>query len=604
MGRRIALAAVPRIRHRHLYLRHQTHRAAVRLSQSPSGRATALFERNAGRSHRACRGRLRHRCYRHGRATRQRARGERRPAWRAVDGVGVFGHGLGEDGRRIRAEEDGRCEFGSFPARARLDRGGAQHHAGGGSASDEDAGASGRGLPHSSRDHPRVVQELRHLRENVPGALPAAERGPHRGAGRAGQVHGLPAVRMAVSRFRDPGASRHCGGGARVMNVIDTSLTGKNAVKLISGNHACALGAIAAGCRFFAGYPITPSSEIAERLARHLPEVDGVFVQMEDEIASIAAVIGASMGGVKAMTATSGPGFSLKQENIGYAAGAEIPCVIVNVMRGGPSTGMPTRPSQADLMQARWGSHGDYPIIALTPASVGEIYSETIRAFDLAEQCRSPVVLLYDQVIAQLSETVVLNNAANSSRTERKWASGPRAVYKPYDSGSDAIPAMAKPGDGYRTHTTGLTHSESGFPTQNPEAVTRNLSRLFSKLDRHRDLIDSSETLHCDDADVVVVAIGISARAAKRAVELCRAQGLRVGLFRPITFWPFPEKQLCQAAAKACAVLVPEMNTGQLRLVVERVLGGTPVEGIHLFSGEAITPADIAARAAALARGT
>jgi 2-oxoglutarate ferredoxin oxidoreductase subunit alpha len=388
------------------------------------------------------------------------------------------------------------------------------------------------------------------------------------------------------------------------MNAVDTALTGKNAVKLISGNHACALGAIAAGCRFFAGYPITPSSEIAERLARHLPEVDGVFVQMEDEIASMAAVIGASMGGVKAMTATSGPGFSLKQENIGYAAGAEIPCVIVNVMRGGPSTGMPTRPSQADLMQARWGSHGDYPIIVLTPASVGEIYSETIRAFDLAEQCRSPVVLLYDQVIAQLSETVVLNNAANSSRTERKWASGPRAVYKPYDGGSDAIPAMAKPGDGYRTHTTGLTHSESGFPTQNPEAVTRNLSRLFSKLERHRDLIDSSETLHCDDADVVIVAIGISARAARRAVELCRAQGLRVGLFRPITFWPFPEKQLCQAAAKACAVLVPEMNTGQLRLEVERVLGGTPVEGIHLFSGEAITPVDIATRATALARGT
>ena len=387
------------------------------------------------------------------------------------------------------------------------------------------------------------------------------------------------------------------------MNAVDTVLTGKNAVKLISGNHACALGAIAAGCRFFAGYPITPSSEIAERLARRLPEVDGVFVQMEDEIASMAAVIGASMGGVKAMTATSGPGFSLKQENIGYAAGAEIPCVIVNVMRGGPSTGMPTRPSQADIMQARWGSHGDYPIIALTPASVGEIYSETIRAFDLAEQCRSPVVLLYDQVIAQLSETVVLNNAANSSRTERKWASGPRAVYKPYDGGSDAIPAMAKPGDGHRTHTTGLTHSESGFPTQNPEAVTRNLSRLFSKLERHRDLIDSSETLHCDDADVVIVAIGISARAARRAVELCRAQGLRVGLFRPITFWPFPEKQLCQAAAKACAVLVPEMNTGQLRLEVERVLGGTPVEGIHLFSGEAITPVDIATRATALARG-
>jgi 2-oxoglutarate/2-oxoacid ferredoxin oxidoreductase subunit alpha len=387
------------------------------------------------------------------------------------------------------------------------------------------------------------------------------------------------------------------------MNAVDTALTGKNAAKLISGNHACALGAIAAGCRFFAGYPITPSSEIAERLARQLPEVDGVFVQMEDEIASMAAVIGASMGGVKAMTATSGPGFSLKQENLGYAAGAEIPCVIVNVMRGGPSTGMPTRPSQADIMQARWGSHGDYPIIVLTPASVGEIYSETIRAFDLAERCRTPVVLLYDQVIAQLSETVALNGAAHSAAGDRIWASGPRADFKPYEDGGDGVPAMPRPGDGYRTHTTGLTHSESGFPTQNPEAVTRNLSRLFSKLERHRELIDSCETLACDDAAVVIAAIGISARAARRAVETCRAQGLKVGLFRPITLWPFPEEQLRQATANARAVLVPEMNAGQLRLEVERVLGDMPVEGLHLFSGEAITPADIAICAEELLRG-
>ena len=388
------------------------------------------------------------------------------------------------------------------------------------------------------------------------------------------------------------------------MNAIDTSLTGKSVPKLISGNHACAMGAIAAGCRFFAGYPITPSSEIAERLARYLPEVDGVFVQMEDEIASMAAVIGASMGGAKAMTATSGPGFSLKQENIGYAAGAEIPCVIVNVMRGGPSTGMPTRPSQADLMQARWGSHGDYPMIVLTPASVGEIYSETIRAFNLAEQCRSPVILLYDQVIAQLSETVALDNTGRSSRAERKWMSGSRSTAKPYAADADGIPPMSRPGAGYRTHTTGLTHSESGFPTQDPEAVTRNLSRLLFKLDKHRDVIDSWEALRCDDADIVIVAIGISARAAIRAVELCRAQGLRVGLFRPITLWPFPEQALREATAKARAVLVPEMNTGQLRLAVEGILGGMPVEGIHLFSGEAITPVDIATHAATLARRT
>ena len=386
------------------------------------------------------------------------------------------------------------------------------------------------------------------------------------------------------------------------MNAIDPALSGTPVMKLLSGNHACALGAIAAGCRFFAGYPITPSSEVAERLALQLPEVGGVFVQMEDEIASMAAVIGASMGGVEAMTATSGPGFSLKQENLGYAAGAEIPCVIVNVMRGGPSTGMPTRPSQADVMQARWGSHGDYPIIVLAPASVEEIYTETIRAFDLAEVCRSPVVLLHDQVVAQLSETVALD-AAPARRAERKWASGPRADYQPYATESDGIPAMARPGDGYRVHTTGLTHSESGFPTQNPEAVTRNLSRLFTKLDHHRDRIDSWETLHCDDAEVLIVAIGISARAATRAVEQCRAQGLRVGLFRPITLWPFPERQLREVAAKARAVLVPEMNAGQLRLEVERVLGGMPVEGLQLISGEPIVPADIAARASALARG-
>jgi 2-oxoglutarate ferredoxin oxidoreductase subunit alpha len=384
------------------------------------------------------------------------------------------------------------------------------------------------------------------------------------------------------------------------MNAIDPSL-GKNVATLVSGNHACALGAVAAGCRFFAGYPITPSSEIAERLSRALPEVDGVFVQMEDEIASMAAVIGASMGGVKAMTATSGPGFSLKQENLGYAAGAEIPCVIVNVMRGGPSTGMPTRPSQADLMQARWGSHGDYPIIALTPGSVSEIYSETIRAFALAEQFRTPVVLLYDQVIAQLSETVALNGGAQAV-VDRKWASGPREAYKPYSTESDMIPAMARPGDGYRVHTTGLTHSESGFPTQQPEAVTRNLARLFSKFDGHRDQIDSCEALQCNDAEVLIVAIGISARASIRAVEQCRAQGLRVGLFRPITFWPFPEEQLLRAANKAKAVLVPEMNNGQLQFIVERVLR-RPVDTIHLFSGEAIAPADIASRAAALAKG-
>jgi 2-oxoglutarate/2-oxoacid ferredoxin oxidoreductase subunit alpha len=383
------------------------------------------------------------------------------------------------------------------------------------------------------------------------------------------------------------------------MNAVDPSLR-KSAGTLLSGNAACAMGAIAAGCRFFAGYPITPSSEIAERLARLLPQNGGVFVQMEDEIAAMAAVIGASMGGAKALTATSGPGFSLKQENLGYAAGAEIPCVIVNVMRGGPSTGMPTRPSQADIMQSRFGSHGDYPIIVLAPASAREIYDETIRAFDLAETCRTPVILLYDQVIAQSSETVSLDGT-RPRQAMRRWANGPRDAYKPYAAGPDGIPAMARPGAGYRTHTTGLTHGESGFPTQDPEAVARNLSRLFTKLDHHRELIDAWDEVHCDDADVVIVAIGISARAARRAVETCRAEGKRVGLFRPITLWPFPEAAIRQAVGNARAVLVPELNIGQLRLEVERLLGGKRVEGINLINGEPITPAEIAARATQLA---
>ncbi len=373
------------------------------------------------------------------------------------------------------------------------------------------------------------------------------------------------------------------------------------APRLLSGNHACALGAIAAGCRFFAGYPITPSSEVAERLSRLLPPRDGVFIQMEDEIASMAAVIGASMGGVRAMTATSGPGYSLKQENLGYAAGAEIPCVIIDVMRGGPSTGMPTRPAQADLMQARWGSHGDYPIIVLAPASVREVFEQTVRAFELAERLRNPVVVLYDQAIAQLTETVTLPADDAITPVERRWASGPRERFQPYAAGPDGVPAMARPGDGYRTHTTGLIHAENGFPTQQPAAVERNQARLLGKLEANRALVDSVETLHTDDAQVLIVAVGISARAAQRAVRLARERGVKAGLFRPITLWPFPEAALREAAASAQAVLVPEMNAGQLRLEVERVLRRLPVTGLNRIDGEPITPQAIAERAAQLA---
>ncbi len=365
----------------------------------------------------------------------------------------------------------------------------------------------------------------------------------------------------------------------------------------LQGNQACALGAIAAGCRFFAGYPITPSSEIAETMSGELPRVGGTFVQMEDEIASMAAVIGASMGGVKAMTATSGPGFSLKQENLGYACGAEIPCVVVNVMRGGPSTGMPTRPAQGDIMQARWGTHGDHTVIVLAPASVAETYSETIRAFDLSERLRVPVVLLLDEVIGHLVETVELGTTATAAT--RKFATGPREEFQPYAVTEDLVPPMPRPGDGYRAHTTGLTHAPDGFPTQKPDEVRAAIGRLSDKLVLHRELIESWHSQAADDAEVMIVAIGITARAAQKAVDDLRAQGVRAGLFRPVTLWPFPEQALRDVVAKsgARAVIVPEMNQGQLVLEVERLLGrDLKVTGLNRFDGEPLSPADIAAR--------
>jgi 2-oxoglutarate ferredoxin oxidoreductase subunit alpha len=363
----------------------------------------------------------------------------------------------------------------------------------------------------------------------------------------------------------------------------------------IQGNQACALGAVAAGCRFYAGYPITPSSEIAEGMSRELPRVGGVFIQMEDEIASMGAVIGASMGGVKAMTATSGPGFSLKQEHIGYAAMTEVPCVIANVMRGGPSTGMPPRPAQGDIMQARWGTHGDHPIIALAPASVAEVYSETIRAFALSERLRVPVIVLIDEVIGHLVESIELAPPAEEQLATRKWADEDKQTYLPYRADEDMIPPMARPGDGYRVHTTGLTHDENGFPTQNPERVDAVMTRLLGKLERHAGLIESCECLECDDAEILITTIGISARAAKAAVKSARKKGIRAGLFRPVTLWPFPEDALRKAAKGAKKIIVPEMNAGQLGLEIERICAA-PVSMLTRKDGVAISPAQILRR--------
>jgi len=368
----------------------------------------------------------------------------------------------------------------------------------------------------------------------------------------------------------------------------------------MEGNEACALGAIRAGCRFFAGYPITPSSEVAEVMARELPKVGGTFIQMEDEIASMGAVIGASMGGVKAMTATSGPGFSLKQENLGYACGAEIPCVVVNVMRGGPSTGMPTRPAQGDIMQARWGTHGDHAIVVIAPASVGEAYSETIRAVEISETLRVPVVVLLDEVIGHLTETVDLSAVSEAPEIWRKFATGPRESFAPYAVTEDLVPPMARPGDGYRAHCTGLTHAPGGFPTQDPETAAAAVTRTTDKLALHRDRIESWRLHEAGDADLLIVAIGISARAARQAVRDLRAEGLRVGLFRPVTLWPFPEEALREvvAASGAGKVLVPEMNQGQLALEIERVLGArAQVIRLNRIDGQAIAPDEIAAKA-------
>lgn len=365
----------------------------------------------------------------------------------------------------------------------------------------------------------------------------------------------------------------------------------------LQGNQACALGAIAAGCRLFAGYPITPSSEIAERMAKELPRVEGVFIQMEDEIASMAACLGGSMGGVKSMTATSGPGFSLKQENIGYGIQAEIPCVIINVMRGGPSTGMPTRPAQGDVMQSRWGTHGDHPIIVLTPSSVQEIYQQTIQAFNFSETYRIPVIVLYDEAIGHLVDTVDLLKAEDIEITERKWATGPVEDYLPYKADEDLIPPMPLPGDGYRTHTTGLTHLETGFPTQIPGDVTRVTKRLLDKIEIHRDAIEQYELSHCDDAEILVVAFGITARASERAVNLAREKGIKAGLLRPVTLWPFPESVLKELAERVSHVLVPEMNAGQLILEIERLCPDTTtVTGINKYDGEPISPNEVLSR--------
>jgi 2-oxoglutarate ferredoxin oxidoreductase subunit alpha len=364
--------------------------------------------------------------------------------------------------------------------------------------------------------------------------------------------------------------------------------------ELLQGNEACARAAVDAGCRFYAGYPITPSSEIAERMAEWLPALGGVAIQMEDEIAAMGAILGASLAGRKAMTATSGPGFSLMQEHIGFAAATEIPCVVVDVMRVGPSTGLPTSPSQGDVMQARWGTHGDHPIVALAPASVGEVYELTVRAFNLAERLRTPVILLYDEVIGHVRERVALPSPDRLGIVERVRPTCAPAAYQAYAVNGTEVPAMADFGSGYRWHVTGLAHDDRGFPTQDASTVQRVQERLHAKVDRARGELVDVDTVQVDDADVVVVAFGVSARAARRAVCLARERGIRAGLFRPRTLWPFPDRELREIGERADAVLVAEMNLGQMTREVERaVAGAAPVHTRLRADGQPMAPDDV-----------
>ncbi len=369
-------------------------------------------------------------------------------------------------------------------------------------------------------------------------------------------------------------------------------------IRLMQGNEACAEGALAAGCRFFAGYPITPSSEIGEYLALNLPRVDGNFIQMEDEIASMAAIIGASLAGVKSMTATSGPGFSLKQENLGFACIAEIPCVVVNVMRGGPSTGLPTGPSQGDFMQARWGTHGDHPIVVLAPYSVREVFTETIRAFNLSESFRTPVILLMDEVLAHMREKVVLPESSECPVVARLRPTGPPEAYLPYAGDRDVSP-LAPFGSGYRFHVTGLYHDESGFPTGSPEKIRQQIERLMGKIDRGAGQIQRFEVTGAapgggDPVDTLVVAYGSTARAAKHAVGEARQSNRKVALFRPVTLWPFPEEAIRQLSGTVRRVVVPEMSLGQLAGEVEKcVPREAELRRVNRVDGIPIAPEEI-----------
>ena len=365
---------------------------------------------------------------------------------------------------------------------------------------------------------------------------------------------------------------------------------------LMQGNEACVEGALAAGMRLYAGYPITPSTEIAEFSAVRLPQVGGKFIQMEDEIASIACAIGGSVAGVKSMTATSGPGFSLKQENLGYACLAEIPLVVVDVQRAGPSTGLPTSPSQGDIMMARWGTHGDHPVIAIAPSSVSEAYNLAIRCFNLAEKYRTPVLFMMDEIIGHLREGIEIPDHVEV--IDRPTVDYPDAKRMPYQiKEGQLVPKMAAFGEGQRYNITGLIHDESGFPTNSTEEAEKLVTRLMHKISDNYDDIVQVDQVNMEDAEVAIVCYGGTMRAAITAMEKARAKGIKCGIFRPITIWPFPERELLAASEELKKVVVAEHNYGQIVLEVERIIKNNCKLGfVGKVNGTVITPEEILAK--------
>ena len=365
--------------------------------------------------------------------------------------------------------------------------------------------------------------------------------------------------------------------------------------RLLQGNQAIAEGAIYAGARFYAGYPITPSSEIADECAARMPALGGMFMQMEDEMASIAAVIGASLAGAKALTATSGPGFSLMQENLGLAVMGEVPCVIVNVQRSGPSTGLATKPAQSDIMQVRWGRHGDQSVIALCPASVRECFTLTVQAFNFAERFRVPVILMPDEIIGHMRENVSLPLPGEIEIFERKAPSGTPAAYLPFKPDEDGVAPLAAYGGEYVFHVTSSMHGTDGYSNNDPANAERRVRELHEKIDRHRDEIVLTQRYYTDDMEVLIVALGATTRAGRAAALEARAQGIKAGVLQLQTIWPFPDKEIAALGRGARMVIVPEMNySGQVAGEVRKALGpGADIRRVNKYNGTIITPRDI-----------